>query len=77
MATMKNSISLKLGRSQPLKLAYLSERNFNAKPAHLIRAGIDLMSALAERNNGLVPLPEHVALLVELGRRAKQDRKHA
>lgn len=76
MATLKkNAISLRLEGNQRLKLDYLSERNYHAKPVHLIRAGIDLMVALAERNKGLVPLPEHVALLIELGRRAKNDKR--
>ena len=73
MATLKNSISVRLEGNQRLKLNYLSERNYHAKPVHLIRAGIDLMAALAERNNGLIPLPEHVALLTSLAHRAQRD----
>lgn len=76
MATgKKNSISLRLEGHQRLKLDYLSERNYHAKPALLIRAGIDLMVALAERNKGQVPLPEHVALLSDLVRRAGRDKR--
>jgi hypothetical protein len=73
MATLKNSISVRLEGNQRLKLNYLSERNYHAKPVHLIRAGIDLMAALAEQNNGLIPLPEHVTLLSALARRAHRD----
>jgi hypothetical protein len=76
MATLKkNSISLRLEGNQRLKLDYLSERNYHAKPAHLIRAGINLMVALAERNKGQVPLPENVALLTDLARRAGYDKR--
>ena len=71
MATLKKPISVRLEGKQRLVLDYLSERNYHAKPVHLIRAAIDLMAAIAERNGGLIPLSDHIVLLHDRGKAQK------
>jgi hypothetical protein len=75
MATLKKAISVRLEPAQRLKLNYLGERNFKQKPVSLIRAGVDLMIALAERNNGHIPCADDVLLQRAITRRAHNDRR--
>ena len=77
MASLNNSISVKLRRDQRLALDYLGERNFDTKPTKLIRISLDILKHVADLNNGVVPPLEMIALHSALIRRAAADRKRS
>lgn len=75
MASLKNSISVKLRGDQRLTLDYLGAKNYDTKPTKLIRISIDILKRVADLNNGLIPPPEQIFLQNALINRAAADRR--
>lgn len=72
MASLKNSISVKLRGDQRLTLDYLGAKNYEQKPTKLIRTGIDILKRVADLNNGFIPPLEWI--LID---RAARDRNRS